>query len=86
MHGFHTAPLGRESLSRTFTQDFILGYFRPLPTGVAYNGQKAEELRNPRAQKRDWGTQYPASGFERKVKYGPLASYPGPSYKSVTAL
>ena len=33
MHGFHTAPLGRESLSRTFTQDFILGYFRPLPTG-----------------------------------------------------
>ena len=29
MHGFHTAPLGRESLSRTFTQDFILGYFRP---------------------------------------------------------
>jgi hypothetical protein len=33
LHGFHTAPLGRESLGRTLSQGFTLGYFRPLPPG-----------------------------------------------------
>jgi hypothetical protein len=33
--GFHTAPLGRESLSRMFSQGFTLGYFRFIPPGYS---------------------------------------------------
>jgi hypothetical protein len=33
MQGVHTALTGRESLCRTLTQGFTLGYFRLLPPG-----------------------------------------------------